>query len=343
MLLLVSMGSLLALAEPAQAATITPGAGSANPQPFIDAYNRIGGSARIGTPTNAVHGWNAGCTQDFSGGWSGKGAIMQPGCTGAAYFVVYKQWAYIESRWGGSATAVIGYPVGDDFRWGSGWAQHFAGGSQGNTTLARADSDGVVRQVWGGIRHYWVNYQGGAGGALGYPTSEEYAWNGVRRQDFRGGSILWDPVNKARLYQPTLPPPVVATREQRAVNWAMAEKNSPNPAWSDEFGRYWSGYCEGFVEIAFGVRGQFASATAHYQWQLSQGRIRTDTNPPAGAIVFYGGASGYGHVGISIGGGQVISTQGFNGQRLPVWQHSVRGISNPYLGWSYAPSHWPGR
>lgn len=342
-LLLAMLGSVIALGSPAEASSFSPGQGSSNPQVFIDAYNRIGGSSRIGQPFNAVHSWNAGCVQDFNGGWSGKAAIMQPGCSGPAYYVVYRQWTYIESRWGGNATAVIGYPTGDDFRWGAGWAQHFAGGSQNATTLARSDHDGVVRQVWGGIRHYWVNFLGGAGGSLGYPTSEEYGWNGVRRQDFRGGSILWDPVNKARLYQPPPPPPSVSSREQRAVSWVIAEKNSPNPAWSDEFNRPWSGYCEGFVEVAFGTRGQFASANAHYQWQRSRGLIRTDTNPPPGAVVFYGGASGYGHAGISLGGGQVISTQGFNDQRLPVWQHGVTGLSNPYLGWAYAPNHWTGR
>jgi hypothetical protein len=28
---------------------------------------------------------------------------------------------------------------------------------------------------------------------------------------------------------------------------------------------------------------------------------------------------------------------------LPVWQHGVTGLTVPYLGWAYAPSHWLGR
>lgn len=316
------------------AATYPVGYGSSNPTAYTAAYSRIGGAARIGYAYNAVHGWGYGCIQDYSGGWSVKGAIMQPYCSGAAYNVVYTQWAYIESNWGGNAAYVVGYPSGDDFRWGNGWAQHFSGGSQGATTLAKADQTGSVKQVWGGIRSYWINGLGGGAGAIGYPLSEEYAWSGVRRQDFQGGSILWDPINKGRL---------LATRELKSVSYVTAEKSSTTPDWSEEFGRYWSGYCEGFVEIAFGTRAQFSSAIAHYNWQLSQGRIRTDTNPPAGAVVFYGGGGGWGHVGISIGSGQVISTQGYSGQTLPVWQHGVTGLSNPYLGWAYAPPGWPGR
>lgn len=328
--LLVILLSSLMVSSLGYAATYYVGQGSSSPENFVAAYNRVGGYPRIGSPFNTVHTWGNGCIQDFSGGWSGKSGIMQPYCTGAAYYVVYLQWAYIERTWGGNAVNVIGYPTGDDFRWGNGWAQHFSGGSQGATTLARPDQNNIVRQVWGGVRAYWLSL-GGAAAKIGYPLSEEYAWNGIRRQDFQGGSILWDPVNKGRLL----------SRETNAVNYVVGEKNSSTPAWSEEYGRYWSGYCEGFVEVAFGTRNAFASASDHYNWQASQGQIRTDTNPPAGAVVFYGG--GYGHVGISIGGGQVISTQGYNGQTLPVWQHSVTGLVNPYLGWAYAPYFWPGR
>lgn len=301
-LLLGFMGSMVALGSPAEAATYNPGYGSAYPQAFIDAYNRIGGAPRIGSAVNAVHGWNAGCTQDFSGGWSGKGAIMQPSCAGPAYYVVYKQWAYIESRWGGSATAVIGYPSGDDFRWGSGWSQHFAGGTQGNTTLARSDHDGVVRQVWGGIRHYWVNYQGGAGGSLGYPTSEEYGWNGVRRQDFRGGSILWDPVNKARLYQPAPPPPPGRPP-------ATARNIGYNP-----YAAYYSNQCTYYAEQRMANQtGMYMPVYGHaYQFasQASAGGWTVGTTPlPNSVAVFPAGSFGssVGHVGwvVQVSGSQV--------------------------------------
>ena len=341
-LVIVTIMSLVIGSTTASAASYAPGAGSNNPAAFISAFNLIGGQPRIGDAINAVHSWNAGCTQDFVGGWSGKGAIMQANCSGAAYSVVYRQWAYIEARWGGMATAIIGDPTGSDYRWGAGWIQHFAGGNQNNTTLARADQTGIVRSVRGDTRNFWLNSQGGPAGGLGYPVSDEYVWSGIYKQDFQGGSIIWDPVNRARLYSPAAPPPVISSREQKAVSWAIAEKNSANPRWSDEFGRSWSGYCEGFAEVAFGTRGRFPSAIAHYRWQASNGRINTGTKPPAGALVFYGGGGGYGHIGVSIGNDQVISTQGYGGQNLPVWQHSTTYIGQ-YLGWAYAPPSWPGR
>ncbi|TCO46865.1 NlpC/P60 family protein [Kribbella antiqua] len=120
-----------------------------------------------------------------------------------------------------------------------------------------------------------------------------------------------------------------------AANWAIAEKNSPDPTWSDHYGHQWSGWCEQFVEQAGGFRYWFPRAIDHYNWQLNNGRIHPDTNPPRGAVVFYGGGEGAGHVGVSLGGQQVISTQGNGKLRLPVWQHNVTGLSNPYLGWAY--------
>jgi len=336
----VVMAASIGVALPAslaEAAGFAVGQGSSNPAAFTQSHSRGGGSGRIGTPINAVHRWNAGCIQDFRGGLSGEAAIMQANCRGPAYFVIYGQWKYIVRTWGGNATNVIGYPINDAFRNGAGWYQDFAGGSWGRTVIARADSTRTERSVRGNILTHWMRH-GGAAGSFRYPLTDSYPSNGGHRQDFEGGSIFWS----ASTGSVTLPPPsTTAAREQRAADWAVREKNSPNPRWSDEFGRAWSGYCEGFVEVAFGTRGSFTSAFAHYEWHRSRGRIRTDANPPVGAVVFYGGGV-HGHVGVSIGNGQVISTQGFDGQYLPVWQHSVRGLNN-YLGWAYAPPHWRGR
>lgn len=131
------------------------------------------------------------------------------------------------------------------------------------------------------------------------------------------------------------PPPAVSAQMQNAANWAIAEKNSPDPTWSDRFGHPWSGWCEEFAEQAAGFTFNFPSAIADYQWQASHGRIHSDTNPPMGALVYYGGGGGYGHVAISIGAGQEIGTYGYAGQRLPVRQYPVTGfLSNPYLGWA---------
>jgi hypothetical protein len=83
----------------------------------------------------------------------------------------------------------------------------------------------------------------------------------------------------------------VTPQMQNAANWAVAEKNSPNPAWSDHFGHYWSGWCEQFAEQAEGFQFRFSSALADYQAELNAGRIHTDTSPPVGALVSTAGAA----------------------------------------------------
>jgi|GEM_PF-1868037 len=338
LLAVISIHAILS-PEVASAQYVAVGQGSNTAFEYIKAFQRGGGSGRIGNPINSVHGWNGGCIQDFRGGLSGEAAIMQANCRGPAYSVIYGQWKYIVRTWGGNATNVIGYPINDAYRNGAGWYQNFVGGSWGRTVIARADSTKSEKSVRGNILNYWLA-NGGATGRFRYPLTDSYPNNGGHRQDFEGGSIFWSASTGSVTVQPPQP---VLSREQKALNWAVAEKNSPNPRRSDEFGRAWSGYCEGFVEVAFGTKFVFGSALVHYYWQLNSGRVVKNTNPPPGAVVFYGGGAGNGHVGISLGNGQVISTQGYDGQYLPVWQHSVTGIGNPYLGWAYAPPNWSGR
>jgi hypothetical protein len=133
-------------------------------------------------------------------------------------------------------------------------------------------------------------------------------------------------------------PPVtsgVTAQMQAAANWAIAEKNSPDPTWSDHFGHQWSGWCEQFVEQAEGFTFRFNRALDDYQWEANNGRIHTDANPPVGALVFYGtGASPSGHVAVSIGGGQAVGTIGDGSKRLPVSQYPVVGYVANYLGWA---------
>ncbi|CAO5151396.1 SH3b domain-containing protein [Frankia sp. AiPs1] len=126
-----------------------------------------------------------------------------------------------------------------------------------------------------------------------------------------------------------------ATPQMRlAVAWALAEKNSPDPTWSDHYHHAWSGWCEQFVEQAENFTFRFPTALADFAWQRDHGRLHTGGTPPAGALVFYGGGSA-GHVAVSIGGGQAVGTYGFVGQRLAVRQYPVVGfLTNPYLGWS---------
>lgn len=119
---------------------------------------------------------------------------------------------------------------------------------------------------------------------------------------------------------------------QAAATWATSQLRS---TYSSHYGHNWSGWCEQFAEQAEGFQFSFGSAYLDYLAEANAGRIHTDTNPPSGALVFYGGANGSGHVAVSIGNGQEIGTDGYVGQALPIQQYPVIGfLSNPYLGWA---------
>jgi cell wall-associated NlpC family hydrolase len=95
---------------------------------------------------------------------------------------------------------------------------------------------------------------------------------------------------------------------------------------------YWSGYCEGFAQFVYGEAFQAVSAIAEYQAMQSGGYIRSGI-PLRGALVFYGGGEGYGHVAISLGGGNVISTMGYSGDKLPISENPYQYFPD-YLGWA---------
>ncbi|MBH0776467.1 LGFP repeat-containing protein [Nocardia bovistercoris] len=46
--------------------------------------------------------------------------------------------------------------------------------------------------VWGALRDEWAR-AGAEGGRYGYPTSDEYDYQGGKAQDFQGGRITWRP------------------------------------------------------------------------------------------------------------------------------------------------------
>jgi uncharacterized protein YraI len=107
-----------------------------------------------------------------------------------------------------------------------------------------------------------------------------------------------------------------------AISWARARVGSTA----------WEGWCERFVANAYGrSTAGFASAKAHWNDAVARGRARTDRNPPAGALVFwnswYQGVN-YGHVGISLGSGNVIATSVYG----RVGTTSLGHFAN-YLGW----------
>jgi uncharacterized protein with LGFP repeats len=53
--------------------------------------------------------------------------------------------------------------------------------------------------VWGGIGSDW-KAAGAENSRFGYPTSNEYAWNGAIRQDFQRGYIVWNNATGSSFY-----------------------------------------------------------------------------------------------------------------------------------------------
>ncbi len=373
----------------ASAADVGSGASGNWRVPWTDAYNRIGGAAAIGYPENDVHGWANGCLQDYGGGRYTDAALMSPGCTaGRVYPVVGQHWQFVMR----ADAAYVGYPYNDSQRWGAGWTQDFDGGNWGWSLVMRGDATGQVHAVHGAIRESYIA-NAGAGGWLGYPTSDEYWWAGLTRQNFQGGSLVWSAslgvralpvwaeratfhagaagpqvyvILGGRSYWVTSPeqltscyggwapmreisadtlnlslaaypyagaaPNCTPPREAQAASWARAQLGRTDR----------NGWCELFVEEAFATRGRYASAAANLAQKRASGQLHAgDTNVPIGALALFSPAwqNGYnGHVMISIGGGQFVST----GRQI-----FITGINQamfgPYAGWAYADSSWPSR
>jgi len=117
------------------------------------------------------------------------------------------------------------------------------------------------------------------------------------------------------------------TTPENAAKWASAQVGTAQ----------YEDLCELFVETAYGTSGRYASATADYNAQLAAGRIHSGT-PPAGALAFFTSTTPAGHVMVSIGGGWAASTA----PSSPIYFAHATARSD-YLGWSAAPTSWPGR
>jgi cell wall-associated NlpC family hydrolase len=152
--------------------------------------------------------------------------------------------------------------------------------------------------------------------------------------------------------QPPAPAPAGDTLAANVANWARAhvgvryatpaERALMRQTGSDWLRRgdgplgEWSGDCARFAYLAWHANGvrpiKGATAKAVGDAYTRAGRMRGG-EPPVGALVFYHWGR-YGHVGISLGGGQVVSTQGMDYARRPIRQHAYNGIGLGYRGWA---------
>ena len=97
-----------------------------------------------------------------------------------------------------------------------------------------------------------------------------------------------------------------------------------------------SGHCLRYVTLAYGYTAGYLYA--HMVWTNAPASIRHpgDFNAPPGAVVVWSNAGGLGggagHIGISIGGGEMLTTSGTTVQIMPIRNNGYVPDAN-YYGW----------
>lgn len=115
---------------------------------------------------------------------------------------------------------------------------------------------------------------------------------------------------------------MVRTADQTATNAEASTTNEP-------------GYCLKWSRQRADIGSCYPDAAT--AWAHANNRHPGDRNPPRGAMVYWtGGASGYGHIAVALGGGKVRSTDsGGAGKPATVdigWPEKHWGL--PYAGWA---------
>ena len=172
----------------------------------LDAYRTLGGpGGPMGSPTTdeTTTPDRVGRFNHFTG--TGGASIYWTPNTGA-----HPVWGAVRARWAalGWERGPLGYPVTGENPTpdGVGRYNHFTGTADGSVYWTPATG---AHALYGDIRARWAS-EGWERGALGYPTSDEYAVAGGRRNDFVNGSISW-------------------TAAPRATSVALAANPVPNP------------------------------------------------------------------------------------------------------------------
>lgn len=118
---------------------------------------------------------------------------------------------------------------------------------------------------------------------------------------------------------------------EQAISWMQA--NMPGGAPGEPV----QGACERYMNLAYGLGGGYPTALAH--WNAAGPKTTGTGVPPRGALVFIRSHNPAGHVILSIGNGQAISTDYANGHYAPgkIGSGSVADIAaamgGPVLGW----------
>lgn len=128
------------------------------------------------------------------------------------------------------------------------------------------------------------------------------------------------------------PAPSGNAAAEKAISWMSARIGSTQ----------YDGYCLAAVYQAYLAAGRNITAglpyaqshdSAYSYWTVAANRHPGDHNPPRGALVFFRSAAGApGHVAISLGGGQMIST--YDGRTHAIHTMAISSYDpSRYLGW----------
>ena len=166
---------------------------------IASAYEKSGGKGGLGTADGDPSVWGTGCVQSYSGGRARSSAIIVNTCASTTEGTSEKKpatirsqvvrgefWDYAKSRGSGA----LGSPLGNDQILDGGRWQTFSGGEWGLTDIYQSVQSDTAYAVREHMREWHQNH-GGVSGKLGWPTSEEYSWEGETRQDFQFGSLVW--------------------------------------------------------------------------------------------------------------------------------------------------------
>lgn len=289
-------------------------------------------SQMVGYPYNDSHRWAAGWTQDFNYGSWGWTLVMRGDAVGQTYGVHGGIRDYFISQAG--ADGWLGYPRSDEYSWSGVTRQDFQGGS----IFWRAD---LGAKPFAPLTERNLYYSAGYGPATYVVLGgRSYTISSVAQLDqcFGGWSnVRQVSIEMTQAYTAVYPvsgnaPSCTSLREQRAINWARSMIGSMG----------YRNLCERFVENAFGTTGRYLSAKANMYQKINSGQLHAgDTNVPAGALAFFKPSwqnGYYGHVMLSIGGGQFISS----GKTVHVTGLNTTAFG-PYAGWSWADGAWAGR
>ncbi|MFI5779315.1 hypothetical protein [Nocardia sp. NPDC051570] len=110
------------------------------------------------------------------------GSIYWSGATGA-----HNVWGAIRDKWAAYdwENGPLGFPTSDEFKVKDGGVGHrFEGGS-----IYWSPQTGA-HVVWGAIKNNWAS-RNWENGRFGFPTSDEFDFEGGKAQNFQGGTIDW--------------------------------------------------------------------------------------------------------------------------------------------------------